>query len=308
MNSVRNVDGEKARGICFAKKFNDKPYNKMETKRKRINLCISKYCFLKCRGCYNNFCNLDEISFEAISNFLSYAKEIGLEKVTLSGGDPLARLDIDQIIEKCINLGLEVNLDTVGLPFIKNSYIVEKNMIIKKFEKISLLKKIKMIGIPLDGSSNGIISKFRIYNGNLYEETIKILKFFEQEKIDICINTVLHKENIKDIQNIFNILKKYSCIKKWQVFEYMPIGPLGKKNENIFKVDTKKFDQIRRFITFTNKTNINICFKSAKERSRDYMLVDSNGTAYKVDFNNDINIYGNVNDKETWDKILSNLY
>ena len=64
------------------KKFDDLLFNKIEPMEKKINLCISNNCFMKCKGCYCSFSSKKEISNKSIINFLKYAKLNGLEKVT----------------------------------------------------------------------------------------------------------------------------------------------------------------------------------------------------------------------------------
>ena len=103
-------------------------------KGKRINLCIAKHCFLTCKGCYNVFCDNEEISGDKIIEFLSYAKEKGLSKVTFSGGDPLTRKDFSRILSECKKLCVKVNLDTVGLTFTKARKIPSLNIKVDKFE------------------------------------------------------------------------------------------------------------------------------------------------------------------------------
>ena len=289
-------------------RVDDELYNKFEKIEKKINLCISKYCFLKCKGCYNNFCALPEITYEQIITFLEYAKNEGLERVTLSGGDPLTRTDIDKIISKCIDLNLKVNMDTVGLPFISDTKILGEDKTIEKFTNYNLLKKIDVIGIPLDGASNEIISNFRIYKDNLFNEIIEILNIFEKNNINVCINTVLHKQNIRDLNNILNVVNRYNCIKKWQIFQYMPIGPLGKKNEELFSIDRIEFNNAKEELLKINKSNINIEFKASEERAHNYMLIDSSGKAYKVDLANKMETFGNISDKKTWENIMNNLF
>jgi len=290
------------------KRIDDEIFNNFESNQKKINLCISNHCFIKCKGCYNNFCKeKEEISYPKIEKFLEYAKFFGLTKVTLSGGDPFARKDISKIIKKCLDFNLKVNIDTTGLNLISDENIVGTNEKIDQFKDISLLKKVSNISIPLDGSNNETISKFRISKENLYKKTIKLLEFFEKENIKIGINTVFHKENMRDMNNIYEILKKYKCIKKWQVFQYMPIGPLGKKNEAIFKVEDYEFDKNKERFEKLSNAQMKIEFKSAKQRSKNYMLVNSIGTAYRVDLNNEIETFGNVGDSETWENILKNI-
>lgn len=274
---------------------------------KKINLCIANQCFLKCPGCYNNFCKSELISYDKLRKFLEYARKNGLEKVTLSGGDPLTRTDIKKIIEKCLELQLKVNLDTLGLPFIEDSRVIGSDSTISQFDDIELLKKISMIGIPMDGSSDEISSKFRKYKGNLFEKQMLILDFFESHSIPICINTVFHKGNSDDMENIYRIIEKYDCIKKWQVFQFMAIGPLGKLNEDIYKVEKNTFLAVKQQLEAMNSKNRQIEFKPAEERACNYMLVNSNGQAYKVDLSNEKTEYGNIGESDSWPKILKNL-
>ena len=291
------------------KKIDDELYNKIEIREKKINLCIAKYCFIKCKGCYNNFCNKNEISYKEIIRFLKYAKNNGLQKVTLSGGDPLTRNDLKKIIRKCNNLKLKINLDTVGLTFTKSCVIPSTKRKVNKISNLKFLRKINTVGIPLDGSNNEIISKFRIYNGNLFNEIIEELDLFDKLNINICVNTVLHKQNKNDIENIYNILIKHKCVKKWQIFQFMPIGPLGSKNSNLYVITNEEFQSVKKRIEKINKDKkIIIDLKSSKERAYNYMLVNSNGLAYKVDLNNEMEQFGNISDDSTWDNILKNLF
>ena len=163
------------------KEIDDELVKRFDIPEKKINLCISNRCFMKCKGCYNNFCKeKEEISYEKIEKFLEYAKFFGLKKITLSGGDPLARKDISKIIQKGLDLNLKVNVDTTGLNLISDEKIFGTKEKIEQFKDVSLLKKVSNISIPLDGSNNEIISKFRISEDNLYDKLIKFCKRFDE--------------------------------------------------------------------------------------------------------------------------------
>ena len=58
----------------------------------------------------------------------------------------------------------------------------------------------------------------------------------------------------------------------------------------------------------SKNSNIVINFKSAVERSYNYMLIDSTGVAYKVDLDNKIETFGKIDDRFTWDNIMNNLF
>jgi molybdenum cofactor biosynthesis enzyme MoaA len=63
--------------------------------RRSINLSVARSCFVRCSGCYNHFGKHAALaSSDEILASLRYAYERGIRKVTLCGGDPLARADI----------------------------------------------------------------------------------------------------------------------------------------------------------------------------------------------------------------------
>lgn len=292
------------------KSKDDELYNELFPIEKKINLCIAKDCFVRCMGCYNIFCNKSNLDIDHLFGFLEFAKSKGLEKVTLSGGDPLTMDNIIPIIEKCISLDLDINLDTVGLSFIDDIYVYGTDKKISKFDKnkLDILKRVKMIGVPLDGSNDEIIKEFRLFGGNLFEKQIKVIDFLEDNNISFCINTVAHQGNKDDLYNIYNIIKNYKNLKKWQVFEFMPIGIYGYNNKDKFELDKNEYLEKVNNLRNQIDTKLDIDFKSMEERSYNYMLVNSNGDAYKVDLDNKVEIFGNLNKKSDWDKIVKNLF
>lgn len=279
------------------------------TPTKKINLLVSNKCFIQCYGCYYDRIKKDEIDLLSLNNFLLFVKSHGVEKVTISGGDPLACESIFEILKTCKKLGLKINFDTVGTPFHKNTHIFNRpNDKISQIKNLSQFKDIEFLGIPLDGSSDIIISKFRNICPGFFNEQLSIIEKLVQNEINICINTILHKKNISDIQNIFNIIKQYPSIKKWQIFQYMPIGILGKLKEQEFSINNKTFQDISKLINSQNNNkNLSITFKNMDERDHNYMLINAIGDAYKVNFDNTKDIYGNINDKNSWDRIITNL-
>ena len=96
-------------------------------------------------------------------------------------------------------------------------------------------------------------------------------------------------------------------MKKWQIFQFMPIGSLGSKNAKMFVIDDKDFDDAKLKINSLNDKGLIINFKSAAERAKNYMLVNSAGVAYRVDLNNNVVSFGNIADKSSWDNIINNL-
>lgn len=88
-----------------------------DIKLKRMNLLITKYCNLRCRMCdyrLNSF-YVKEMTFEVIKNLLKDAKDLGLELLEISGGEPMVRKEIYEIISYAHTLELDVMMMTNGV-------------------------------------------------------------------------------------------------------------------------------------------------------------------------------------------------
>lgn len=276
---------------------------------KKINLLISNKCFIQCYGCYYDRTNKEEIDLLILNNFLSFARLYGLNKITISGGDPLTCKKLLDILNICYKLGLKINLDTVGTPFYKNCHIFNNSDDkILQIKDLKPFKNIEFLGIPLDGSSDKIISDFRYIYPGFFNEQLNIIEKLSYEGLNVCINTVLHKKNAKDIKNILNIINRFPLIKKWQIFQYMPIGVLGKLKESEFSINNETFNQIAEIIKQKNQIeNLQIDFKNCDERNHNYLLINADGDVYKVNIDNTKIFYGNIKNKKSWDNIITNL-
>jgi MoaA/NifB/PqqE/SkfB family radical SAM enzyme len=287
----------------------------MQELNRRIQLSGGNKCFVRCPGCYNFFSGKDYVT-EDLINFLSEIKQkVNISKVTMSGGEPLAREDMPYILSTLKSLGYNINLDTVGLSLIKD-VTIGRNTLIKKISSEEITKSINVIGIPFDGSKDEIMHMFR---RNLkVNEVLEILDELSLNHSNIGINTVVHRNNIDDIVNIFDKIKNYKSITKWQLFQYMPIGPGGFKNRLKYEIPDEQFNRLNGVFNAVNDTHIDIQLKSRLHRKNKYLLIDGEGVVWiprqnenndweTEDENNERILLGNINEKNAVDKVLSKL-
>mgnify|MGYP004633774019 CR=1 FL=1 len=281
-----------------------------------LNLFVSQKCFLYCKGCYS-FSRTEKcgqiVSTEIIVEFLKYAYNEGINKVTLCGGDPLTRKDIINILEQIKSIGYLISLDTIGTSIIKN--IVHNDKIVFKKTSAELLTQfVDTIGIPIDGSTNNIFKLFRQTTSDLLNEQLEICEELHKCGANICINTVVHKGNLDDANDLSNLIKKLDYIDKWQIFQFAPLGKFGILNRKTFEITDDEFNNFKTAVLkiFDDKNKIQ--FKGFKERNSAYMLIDNYGNAWtpiydKNKFDDqDIQIerrkiIGNINNTGDWDNI-----
>lgn len=286
-----------------------------------LNIFVSQKCLLFCKGCYS-FSRTEKfgqiVQTEKIIDFLKYAYNNGLRKVTLCGGDPLTRQDIIDLLKGIKDIGYTISMDTLGTPVIKN---IEKNgqILIEKIEASELVNLVDCIGIPIDGSTNNIFKLFRPTKSDIINEQIKICEELHKYNANICINTVVHKGNLDDSANLSNLIKKLDYINKWQLFRYAPLGKYGSLNREKFEITEEEFLNFKSNVlkNFNNTSN-KLEFKDFHYRNKAYLLIDNSGNVWipifeSMAFNRnnkekeERKIIGNINNINDWNSICTYL-
>lgn len=248
---------------------------------KSIILSAGRACFVCCKGCYNFFGKNKDLT--PTSTIIDFLKKIdGIQKITVGGGDQLSRPDIIQLLSKIKKLGYRIYLDTVGTSFLSDANTVfHSNGNVSYIDPIKIKPYVDLIGIPLDGSNNEIMTKFRTGRPKIFSEQIKILSLLNQHNMPLCVNTVVTKDNFDDLYNIYTIIKKYHSIEEWQLFQFMPIGPLGYKNRKDYIIGDKEFQScINDLLKKMGHTSIKITAKSRIKRKGKYLLIDTDGDCW----------------------------
>ena len=123
-----------------------------------LNVFVSQSCFLHCKGCYS-FSREEEkgkiVSTDNLIKFLEFAHSVGVDKITLCGGDPLTRSDIIDLLEKIKKIGFNISLDTVGTSIL-NDVVCGDRVIAKKTDA----KKLLILLIQLAYQLMALLMKF----------------------------------------------------------------------------------------------------------------------------------------------------
>lgn len=255
----------------------------MNIESKHLIIAASNDCFVKCRGCYNFWgANKQIVSTECILNFLKQLDSERIEKITVSGGDPLIRPDIIELLSEIKGLRYKINMDTVGTGLLANTESVSGKTV-KQIDAQKLSELVDVIGIPLDGCASDSIHTFRLGRSNIFQEQIAILSKLDQAGANICINTVVHKQNLRDVSDIVDVIHGFNHISKWQLFQYMPIGVMGYKNRGDFEISDEEFLGVIYNVSERAKIKIpSVIFnpKAKNQRQKLYLLIDTDGYAW----------------------------
>lgn len=166
----------------------------------RIFYDITYKCNLRCKHCFTESGiqrNL-ELSLNEKLNLIKQAKELGVPKISIAGGEPFCSEDIYFFIEECNRNNINISITTNGTIFNK--------------EMITQLNKLKIsnLTISFDGGDEKSFDFIR-GKGTFYKvmNNLELLKKCYKGKYSL--KTTLMKNNIEQIEDIIKIGINYKC-------------------------------------------------------------------------------------------------
>ena len=201
---------------------------------------VTLRCNARCEHCGSS-CG-DEIPKDEISkeDLMRTLKEIdekyGAENVFLiiTGGEPLVRKDVFEIIDYALGLGYHWGMTTNGI-------LIDEKMV-EKLKK----SKIESISISLDGLKSTHES-FRRVPGS-FDKIMKALELLKGVETlqHLQVTTVANKKNLLELEDLYKLLLEKD-IKEWRVMCIDPIGRADKNDEILLDKDglLYMFDFIR---------------------------------------------------------------
>ena len=250
-----------------------------------INLALGSSCFVQCRGCYNHFGSTATrgggLTASEIFRFVDRAKQVGLTKVTLSGGDPLTHPEIGAIVHGLRAMGMVVHLDTVGTAFLGRADLkFYGHGTVDAVPVGEIVSQVNRIGIPLDGHDQATAELFRRGRPTLFEDTVNLIEQLREYPVEVCVNTVVHRNNIDSMDQLARVITDLSP-SIWQLFEFQATGPIAFRNKDAFQLAVGEFDEMaKRLPEWTEGSEVEVEAKSRETRREIYFMIDDSGLAW----------------------------
>ncbi len=131
--------------------------------------------------------------------------------LVLTGGDPLKRPDLTELISTAVSSGLQVALTPSATPLA--TY--------EAFERVRDAG-VGHLGISLDGVDAATHDAFRGFDGS-FERTMEMLDNARKLELPVQLNTTLTRRNFDQLDGIAELLAERS-IAMWSVFFLVPVG------------------------------------------------------------------------------------
>lgn len=208
-------------------------------KLRDLFLEVTSRCNARCEHCGSSCGDKiikDEISAEDLKKtLLEISKHYNPKEVLLNvtGGEPLIRKDLFEIMEYADNLGFRWGMTSNGM--------LINDEILDKMNKTHM----ETISISLDGLKE-IHESFRKVPNSFDKiiENIKKLQHVPSIKI-VQVTTVANKKNLNELEALYELMKELHVV-SWRVINVDPIGR-AKNNDEIL-LDKEDYKYLYNFI------------------------------------------------------------
>lgn len=158
---------------------------------------VTRKCNLRCVHCYSHSENRNyegELSYDEGITLIDDLARFGSPVILFSGGEPLVRPDVLELIQHAVDRGLRAVLSTNGTLITK--------MIAKKLKEIGL----SYVGISLDGLDDRH-DAFRGVQGT-FLKVMKAIRNCMEMELKVGLRFTITKRNFGDIQGIFDLVEE----------------------------------------------------------------------------------------------------
>lgn len=194
---------------------------------------VTRRCNLRCLHCRasaNNSPYADELDTSQALTLVKSFKELGNPLIIFTGGEPLLRDDLFELIaavrEQNLRAALSVNgtlLDLYNISGIKTA-------------------DISRCSISLDGASATTHDELRAVEGT-FNAALQAANSLKKANIPLQINTTVSDRNIGELPAILELCKKLGVV-AWHIFLLVPVG----RGIKLKGIDTATYEQTLTWI------------------------------------------------------------
>jgi AdoMet-dependent heme synthase len=201
----------------FAINFDETPYLVIWEVTQACDLAC-----LHCRACAQPNRHPLELSTEEGKRLIDQVADMQVPVFVLSGGDPIKRPDLFDLIEHATNIGVRVSLTPSATPLLTRE-------IIQRLKNSGLAR----LAVSLDGSHAEVHDSFRGMSGS-FDRTLQAIQWAHEVGLPVQINTTFCRSNYEDFDKIAALMET-KPIALWSVFF---LGPTGRgKLDNLLSAE-----------------------------------------------------------------------
>jgi radical SAM protein with 4Fe4S-binding SPASM domain len=209
-----------------------------------ISWNVTLQCNLKCSHCYINAkeTNLvEELSTDAAKMLIHQITEVSRPLLILSGGEPLLRNDIYEIIRYGADRGLKMGMGSNGM--------LIDDEVAKKLKDAGMWT----VAISLDSSDPARHDTFRGVKG-CWNRAVNAIKTLKKAGIEVQVNCTVTRQNYHEIKDIVALAESLG-VDNFHLFFLVPTG----RGSDLHDITPEMYEEmIKSTLANTSESKLNV--------------------------------------------------
>ncbi len=188
-------------------------------------------CGLSCQHCLavSQEAGFADMPIEKVRGLIDEVAAMGVREFLVTGGEPLAREDLGEVIEYLSHRGVSWSLNTAAMPNAGLREVIARN-------------KPGFVAVSLDGPKD-VHDGFRGKVG-AYEEATEAIRFYKSLGVKVCAGTTVTSRNYDYLDETFHLVAAGGA-DQWGIHLLVPEGRAAERRD-LFLSKT----QLKRLIKF----------------------------------------------------------
>jgi pyrroloquinoline quinone biosynthesis protein E len=161
---------------------------------------LSYRCPLRCSYCSNPIDwakHRDELDTATWLRVFREAEELGVVQLNLTGGEPLVREDLEQLVAGARALELYTNLITSGVPLER--------------ERLAALRAAGLDNVQVSVQDTSAEASDRIAGMKSFEHKLEVARWVKELGMPLTLNIVLHRQNLERVGEMIALAERLSA-------------------------------------------------------------------------------------------------
>jgi radical SAM protein len=175
---------------------------------------ITRACALACLHCRAEAQpkrDPRELTTEEALEVIDQVSAIGDPILVVTGGDPLRRPDVYELLEYSVSVGLRTSLAPTA-----SALLTPRNLARVRDAGV------RRVGISLDGATAAVHDRFRGFAGS-FKRTMEITQRIADAGLALQVNTTVTRQNLSALKALPELIAAAGAV-QWSVFFLVPTG------------------------------------------------------------------------------------
>lgn len=255
-----------------------------------IDFHVTSECNQECPYCWGPQDFLTPVDTATALRIISHIQTVGARRIVFTGGDPLKRKDIIDLMRHARAIGLEVALSTTG------------DELAPAFLE-AVAPSLDLISLPLDGSTEQVNSRTK--EEGHFGAIMRALEWLRAyPEIDVKVCTPVTRHNLSDVDAILELVEDYARTTDARVFYNIFQAfrrAMFEVNWDELIVSDREFSDLRERLKTRSTVRVNLLDHQTLDRL--YVMIFPDGSLV-IPRGSDYPSYGPFLDIEDLDAVL----